>query len=96
VRALAAAFAIIRDPARRPSVVKIIVETTGAPAEIAERTLSLYFEPERHVLPMRGEVDLEGLARVIAFMGEAGQLQAPLPAADRFVDLRYLREAGVR
>lgn len=96
VRALARAFAIIRDPSRRASVVKIIVETTGVPVEIAERTLSLYFEPGRKVLPMRGEIDLEGLARVIAFMGEAGQLGTPLPAAERFVDLRYLREAGVR
>jgi NitT/TauT family transport system substrate-binding protein len=96
VRALAAAFALIRDPSRRASVVKTIVETTGVPAGIAERTLTLYFEPERHVLPMRGEIDLAGLARVIAFMGEAGQLREPVPAADRFVDLRYLREAGVR
>jgi ABC-type nitrate/sulfonate/bicarbonate transport system substrate-binding protein len=96
VRALAAAFAIIRDPSRRASVVKIIVETTGVAPGIAERTLALYFEPERKVLPMRGEIDMKGFARVIAFMGEAGQLRAPLPAPERFVDTRYLRDAGVR
>ncbi len=95
VRALAAAFAFIRDPARREAVALTIVATTGVSPAIARRILTLYFEPERHVLPKRGELDLAGLAQVIAFMGEAGTLTAPLPAADRFVDLRYLRRAGV-
>ena len=96
VRALAAAFRMMRDPARRGAVVQTIVETTGVPAAIAERTLALYFEPERKVLPRQGEIDLAGLARVIAFMAEAGQLKAPLPAPERFVDLRYLQAAGIR
>jgi ABC-type nitrate/sulfonate/bicarbonate transport system substrate-binding protein len=96
VRALAAAFRVIRDPARRDSVVKAIVETTGVTPAIAERTLALYFEPERKVLPRQGEIDLKGLAQSIALMAEAGQLKPPLPAPDRFVDLRYLRLAGVK
>lgn len=96
VRALAAAFRFIRDPANRSAVVKTIVETTGVPAAVAERTLAFYFEPGRNVLPRQGEIDLAGLAQVIALMGEAGQLTAPLPAAERFVDLQYLRRAGVR
>ena len=96
VRALAAAFRIIRDPARRAAVVKTIVDTTGVPAAIAERTLALYFEPGRNVLPRQGEIDLAGVAQVIAFMGDAGQLKAPLPAPERFVDLQYLRLAGIR
>jgi hypothetical protein len=29
-------------------------------------------------------------------MAEAGQLKAPLPLPERFVDLQYLRLAGVR
>ena len=29
-------------------------------------------------------------------MGEAGTIKAPLPAAERFVDLQYLEAAGVR
>jgi hypothetical protein len=32
---------------------------------------------------------------VIAFMGEGGAIKAPLPAPERFVDLQYLRAAGV-
>ena len=96
VRALAASFRIIRDPARRDSVVKVIVETTGVTPAVAERTLALYFEPERRVLPRRGEIDLKGLAQAIALMAEAGQLKPPLPAPERFVELRYLRLAGIK
>jgi ABC-type nitrate/sulfonate/bicarbonate transport system substrate-binding protein len=96
VRALAASFRIIRDPQRRDAVVKAIVDTTGVSPAIAERTLALYFEPERKVLPRQGEIDLAGLAQVIAFMGEAGQLKGPLPAPERFVDMQYLRLAGIR
>ena len=96
VRALAASFAIIRDPSRRAAVVQTIVETTGVSPAIAERTLDLYFQPERKVLPRQGEIDPRGFAQVITFMAEAGQLKAPLPAAERFVDLQYLQAAGIK
>src|SRR3954468_24224717 len=91
VRALGAAFRVIRDPQKRGAVVQTIVELTGVPPAIAEKTLDLYGEPGRRVLPQRGEIELAGIAQVIAFMAEAGQLKAPLPAPERFVDLRYLR-----
>jgi hypothetical protein len=29
-------------------------------------------------------------------MGEAGTIKAPLPAPERFVDLQYLRAAGIK
>ena len=80
VRALAAAFTFIRDPAKRNSVIKTIVETTGATEAIAKQTLGLYFEPERGVLPKKAEINLKGLEQVIAFMGKAGNLT---PAAPR-------------
>jgi ABC-type nitrate/sulfonate/bicarbonate transport system substrate-binding protein len=96
VRALGAAFKFIRDPANRPAVVKAIVETTGSSVEIAEQTLKLFFEPERNVLPKQAEINVKGLAQVIAFMGEAGTVKEPLPSPERFVDLRYLQMAGVK
>ena len=96
VRALSASFGIIRDPEKRGTVVKTIVDTTGVSAAIAERTLALYFEPGRKVLPRQGEIELAGLAQVIAFMAEAGQLKAPLPAPERFVDLQYLHLSGIK
>ena len=96
VRALGAAFTFIRDPAKRSSVIKTIVETTGSTEAVAKQTLGLFFEPERGVLPKKAEINLKGLEQVIAFMGEAGNLKSPLPAAERFVDLRYLHTAGIK
>ena len=95
VRGLAAAFRVIRDPAKRGMVVQTIVETTGVTAAIAERTLALYFEPDRKVMPRQAEIELAGLAQVIASMADAGLLKAPLPSPDRFVDFQYLRLAGI-
>jgi ABC-type nitrate/sulfonate/bicarbonate transport system substrate-binding protein len=96
VRGLSAAFRFIRDPSRRNDVVRTVVETTGLAEANARLTLSLFFEPERNVLPRQGEIDLKGFATAIAFMGEAGVLKAPLPPPERFVDLQYLRAAGLQ
>jgi ABC-type nitrate/sulfonate/bicarbonate transport system substrate-binding protein len=85
----------MRDGGNRAEVVKAIVELTGASEDIARATLALYFEPDKGVVPKRGEIDLKGLAQVIAFMGEGGVIAPPLPAAERFIDLQYLRAAGV-
>ena len=94
VRALAASFAMIRDPQKRRPVVDAIVDITGASPAIAEGVLQLY--AGKKVLPERGEIDVKGIAQVIAFMGQTGQIKAPLPGANRFVDLRYLERAGIR
>jgi ABC-type nitrate/sulfonate/bicarbonate transport system substrate-binding protein len=96
IRALGAAFKFIRDPLNRKSVVKTIVESTDTPVDIAQQTLALFFEPERNVMPMRGEINLKGMTQVIAFMAESGLLKEPLPAAQRFVELKYLQMAGVK
>jgi ABC-type nitrate/sulfonate/bicarbonate transport system substrate-binding protein len=96
VRALAAAFGFIRDPKNRDRVIRIIAQTTGSSETVAAKTLNLFFEPERGVLPKRAEIDLNGLEQVIAMMGDAGTLKPPLPQAARFVDLEYLSAAGVQ
>jgi ABC-type nitrate/sulfonate/bicarbonate transport system substrate-binding protein len=96
VRALAAAFRFIRDPTNRDRVIKVIVATTGSSPSIAAQTLKLFFEPERGVLPEHAEIDLNGLEQVIAMMAEARILNPPLPTAERFVDLQYLRAAGLQ
>jgi ABC-type nitrate/sulfonate/bicarbonate transport system substrate-binding protein len=96
LRGFAESLTYFRDPAHREDVLKTIVATTGVSDKIARRTLKLYFSPDRGVIPRAGEIDLKGLAQVIAFMGEAGVLKAPLPKAERFVDRSYLRAAGVR
>jgi NitT/TauT family transport system substrate-binding protein len=96
VRAVADAFRFIRHPTNRDETIKLMVEQTGSSEEIARAVMALYFEPDRGVMPRQAEIDLKGLAQVIAFMGEAGELSAPLPAVERFVDLQYLKAAGVK
>ena len=96
VSAVSAAFKFIRDPARRGEVLKAIVDTTGFAPANAQLTLALYLEPDRGVLPKLGEINIKGMEQAIALMGESGVIKAPLPAAERFVDLQYLRAAGVQ
>jgi len=72
------------------------VDTTGSSEDIARQTLSLYFDPDRGVVPKQGEIDIKGFNEVIRVMGEAGELKPPLPPAERFIDLRYLKAAGLQ
>ena len=95
-RALAAAYRYMREPAHREEVVAIVVDTTGSSAEIARQTLALYFDPDRGVVPKQGEIDVAGFNQVIQVMAEAGELKAPLPPAERFIDLQYLKAAGLQ
>jgi ABC-type nitrate/sulfonate/bicarbonate transport system substrate-binding protein len=96
VRALSSAFKFIRDPAKHDQLIRTIVDTTGFAEANAKLTLALYFEPDRRVLPKLGEINLGGMEQAIALMGEGGILKAPLPRAERFVDLQYLQAAGVQ
>ena len=96
VRAVADAFKFIRDPKNRAETIKLMTEQTGSSEEIARAVMALYFEPDRGVMPRQAEIDLKGLAQVIAFMGEAGELSAPLPPVERFVDLQFLKAAGLQ
>jgi ABC-type nitrate/sulfonate/bicarbonate transport system substrate-binding protein len=95
VRALASAFRFIRESPNRAEVVKAVVDLTGSSEDIARATLALYFEPDKGVVPKQAEISLSGLAQVIAFMGEGDAIAPPLPAPEKFVDLQYLRAAGV-
>jgi ABC-type nitrate/sulfonate/bicarbonate transport system substrate-binding protein len=96
VRALSSAFKFIRDPTKRDQLITTIVDTTGFAEANAKLTLALYFEPDRRVLPKLGEITVGGMEQAIALMGEGGILKAPLPRAERFVDLQYLQAAGVQ
>ena len=95
LRALAASFKFIRDPANRGSVVKTIAEVANTSDAVAAETLDLLVDPRHAMLPDRGEIDLEGVQHVIAMMAEAGTLKAPLPDASRFVDQDYFKAAGL-
>jgi ABC-type nitrate/sulfonate/bicarbonate transport system substrate-binding protein len=95
VRAMSVTNDFIRDPKNRDRVIRVIAETTGASDDIAAKTLDLFFQPGRHVLPDHAAIDLNGLQQVIAMMSEADLIAKPPPQAARFVDLQYLRAAGI-
>jgi len=96
VRALASAYRYMREPANRNEVVRVVIDSTGSSEEIARQTLALYFDPDRGVVPKQGEIDFKGFAQVIQVMAEAGELAPPVPQAERFIDLQYLKAAGLQ
>src|SRR5499433_1109048 len=96
VRGLASSYRFMRDPNNRDEVIRMAVETTGSSEEIVRQTLSLYFDPDRGVVPKQGELDVKGLGQVIQFMAEAGELKPPLPPPERFIGLQYLKAAGLQ
>jgi len=95
VRATAAAFRFIHDTRNREEVIKAAMALTAQPESRARQMLDYYWEAKNNVLPRQGEIDMNGLEAMIALMGRYGIVKAPLPAPDRFVDLRYLKLAGV-
>jgi hypothetical protein len=86
----------MRDVQNRDDVVRVIVDTTGTSEAIARETLRLYFEPDRGVFPKQGEIDVKGFNEVLRVMAEVGELKLPVPPAERFIDLQYLKAAGLQ
>jgi ABC-type nitrate/sulfonate/bicarbonate transport system substrate-binding protein len=95
-RAVGAAYSFMRDKANRDEVTRIAAEVTGAPADVMQAVLAFYYEPDRGIMPRQGEIDMAGVAKVIELLGRSGELKAPLPSAERFVDLQYLKAAGLQ
>jgi ABC-type nitrate/sulfonate/bicarbonate transport system substrate-binding protein len=95
-RAMGSAYAFINDPNNRNEVVKIVMETGGVSPTFAAEIFAPYLEPGKNVLPRKGELDLAAFNRVIALMAEVGAIPCPAPPAEKFVDLQYLKAAGIQ
>jgi ABC-type nitrate/sulfonate/bicarbonate transport system substrate-binding protein len=96
VRGFAAAYEFMNDPKNRVEVTSIVKESLKVTDEIARQLFAPYTEPDKNVLPKRGELDLKAFDRVLKLMGEVGAIPTPTAPAERFVDLRYLRAAGIQ
>lgn len=96
VRAMATTYAFMNDPRNRDEVIAIVKDTGKLSEDIARQIYAPYLEPGRNVLPRRGEVSLPALERVLALMADVGAIAKPAPPAERFVDLQYLKAAGVQ
>jgi ABC-type nitrate/sulfonate/bicarbonate transport system substrate-binding protein len=95
-RAVGAGYSFMRDKANRDEVTRIAAEVTGAPEDVMRAVLAFYYEPDRGIMPRQGEIDMAGVSKVIELLGRSGELKAPLPSAERFVDLQYLKAAGLQ
>jgi ABC-type nitrate/sulfonate/bicarbonate transport system substrate-binding protein len=95
-RAFAASYEFINDVRNRSEVTTIIKESLKISDDVATEIFAPYLEPARNVLPKRGELDLMAFNRVLALMADAGVIPTPPPAAERFVDLKYLKAAGIQ
>lgn len=95
-RAYGATFRYLRDPANRADVTRAVVELTGTNEKVARAVLALYYEPDRGVMPKQAEINMAGVAKVLAILSDAGQIGKPVPAVDRFVDLQYLQAAQLQ
>jgi len=96
VRGFAASYEFINDPRNRGEVTNVIMESLKVSEEIVRQIFAPYLEPDKNVLPRRGELNLKAFDQVLQLMGEAGVVPTPVPAAERFIDLRYLQAAGIQ
>jgi hypothetical protein len=96
VRAMASAYAFMNDPNNRDEAVKIVTETSGVAPAVAAEIFAPYLQPDKNVLPRKGELDLAAFNRVISLMAQVGAIPSPAPPAERFVDLQYLKAAGIQ
>ena len=96
VRGFAAAYEFMNDPKNRADVTSILKESLKVSDEIARQLFAPYTEPNKNVLPKRGELDLKAFDRVLKLMGEVGAIPTPVPSADRFIEMRYLKAAGIQ
>jgi ABC-type nitrate/sulfonate/bicarbonate transport system substrate-binding protein len=96
IRATAAANRFIHDPANRDEVVKAAMEITAQPENRAREMLSYFWDAKNDVLPRQGEIGLDRVNALIALFGKYGILPSPLPAPERYVDVRYAKMAGIQ
>jgi hypothetical protein len=49
----------------------------------------------KNVLPRQGEIDIAAFNRVLTLMGNVGAVPTPVLPAEKFIDLQYLKAAGI-
>lgn len=93
VRSMRDSFRFIRNPDNRTKLAVLMKEWWGSSEDTAFATFDLFFNPEKNVLPMAGEINLRGVEQVIRFLKDGGVLSDPMPSATNFVDLQFIERA---
>ena len=95
VRAMSATYAYMNNPNNRGEIVGIVRDTGKLSDTVAQQIFAPFLEIGKNVLPRKGEIDIGAFNRVLALMGEVGAIPKPVPQAERFIDLQYLKAAGI-
>ena len=96
VRGFAASYEYMNDPKNHGDVTNTVKESLKVSDEIAREIFAPYLEPDKSVLPKKGELNLNAFNQVLQLMGGGGVIPTPVPTAERFIDLRYLQAAGIQ
>jgi NitT/TauT family transport system substrate-binding protein len=96
VRAMSAAYLFMNDAKNKDEITAIVRDTGKIGDDVARQIYAPYLDPDKNVLPRRGELSLPAFNRVLALMGEVGAIPKPAPPAERFVYLQYLKAAGIQ
>jgi ABC-type nitrate/sulfonate/bicarbonate transport system substrate-binding protein len=85
------------DPTNKAEIRGILAGMGKYSDAIVDELLAAYTDPKQKIFPSHGEFDIKGFNNLLSFARLAGNpLPKPIPAADRFVDLSYLKDAGVK
>ena len=96
VRAMASAYAFMNDPKNRDEITTSIKETGKISDEVARQIFAPYLDPDQERVAATRRIDLAAFNRVLALMSEVGAIPSPPPPAEKFVDLQYLKAAGIQ
>jgi len=96
VRGFAAAYRFMNDAKNHDEVRNIVKESLKISDDTTRQIFRPYTEPDKNVLPRQGELDLKSFDRVLSLMGEGGVIPTPVAPAVRFVDLQFLKAAGIQ
>ena len=96
VRGFAAAYRFMNDAKNFDEVRNIVKESLKISDDTTRQIFRPYTEPDKNVLPRQGELDLKSFDRVLSLMGEGGVIPTPVAPAVRFVDLQFLKAAGIQ
>jgi ABC-type nitrate/sulfonate/bicarbonate transport system substrate-binding protein len=96
VRGFAAAYRFMNDAKNHDEVRNIVKESLKISDETTRQIFRPYTEPDKNVLPRQGELNLHAFDRVLSLMAEGGVIPTPVAPASRFVDLQYLKAAGIQ
>jgi ABC-type nitrate/sulfonate/bicarbonate transport system substrate-binding protein len=92
IRAYMAATRWCFNPSNRRACLDLLKKHSGLDEKRAENTLATLLEPNRGLYP-DAELNIPGLAAVLALRAEMGHLEPPLPPAEKYIDLSYYQRA---